>query len=166
MPAAGRVAELCMLGTSIRDSSKMPHPILTPPGLRGCPVAGFEGLGGGLSVRRDYAGSCAILGLLLRRCEMNDNSSWCEKCGEHALFALFGGYHKCQPKWTVVCKEFGWEMDIHAHSAKEAATDAVERRDSQGDYLVVSGHPVIVTVAGKRYEVTGESVPRYTAEEV
>jgi hypothetical protein len=81
--------------------------------------------------------------------------------------------HRCPPKWRVGIEGYhGEDVDefgtVYAYTPEGAAEKEVDSYDCSGDYTVVGGSPVNVTVIGidgrrYRYEVTGEAVPSYSA---
>lgn len=88
------------------------------------------------------------------------------------------GQHRCKPAFLVWCEEQGATEDdaetIHAHDAEDAAEKWADRDDrSSAEYLIVAQKwEPTVTVKDqrdgemKRFIVTGEAVPSYSATEV
>ena len=91
----------------------------------------------------------------------------CPVCGE---FAWFAG-HRCPPEYTVSIEDAA-DMRVRASDPEQAAERAVDRWDSESsEYSCVSGRDVEVTVTDDfgialRFEVSGESVPEYTARAI
>ena len=94
---------------------------------------------------------------------------WCETCGE-----VMWESHVCPPAWDVWDPEEGdraeWGSPWHAIDAETAAERWAEGEDGGGDYSIVGGADVVVCVAKvgsdevKRFNVSGEVVPEYSAE--
>lgn len=97
-------------------------------------------------------------------------SSWCKTCGR---FMLYPDTHRCPPlfdaRWEE-CDDDEWEQ-FREYDHDKVAERYAERRDADGDYNIVSGSDIIVLVRKhgeddiKRFNVSGHSVPEYTATE-
>lgn len=97
---------------------------------------------------------------------------WCKTCGEF----MFNDRHQCPPRWLVWQPDNGERIGdadkVYAHSPEDAAQLWAAQSDSLGDYDIVRGSAARVCVrstSGGRvqvFEVTGESEPHYTAEQV
>lgn len=84
-------------------------------------------------------------------------------------------YHCCPPKWLVWSADSGEDdaREIYATDESDAAEKWAEREDlNSAEYSIVRGNSVTVcvrgTVAGAvtRFDVSGESVPSYSAREL
>jgi len=98
-------------------------------------------------------------------------SEWCKKCGK---FAIWPESHKCPPLWELNEPEYDedhWEQ-IYAIDEETAAEEWADKTDAEGDYSIVDGSPAIVLIRKygetetKKFEVTGETVPEYRANEI
>lgn len=103
---------------------------------------------------------------------ISDPLIWCVSCKTH---------HKSShhwPEFEIVCAyhDIGTpggdpSRKVHAPSPEAAATRWAEEFDADGDYTIVQGSSEDVEVYrdGKlcgRYQVSGESVPEYSAIEI
>ena len=96
----------------------------------------------------------------------------CPECHEYDVVSS----HRCKPVWEVWSPDLSETRDdaarIRGISSREAAEKWGETYDSDGDYTIVGGSSVRVYVAKplddtvRKYEVTGEGVPEYTATEI
>lgn len=100
--------------------------------------------------------------------------SRCPTCDE---FTYESERHRCPPAWYCWVPGDGEERDdartVYELDAERAAEKLIDRQDPDCDYACVSGNPVTVCVAADStteeiavFEVTGEEVPQYRAEEV
>lgn len=97
-------------------------------------------------------------------------------CGDCKSYHFDG--EACYPLWIVWSPEEGPEEDVAVEvrsiAAQTAAARWAEESDGEGDYAIMSGKPTVVHVRQKagddqrtyRFNVTGESVPEYTADEI
>jgi hypothetical protein len=97
----------------------------------------------------------------------------CPKCGEY-IFEYEQNHHKCKPCFLV------WGVDdaeenaykIHACDEESAAEKWAEDDDcNSAEYSIVSGDTAEVFVKSpngtiKKFEVSGEAIPTYTASEI
>lgn len=89
----------------------------------------------------------------------------CETCGEGGVV----GKHWCATAFEVEIEYYDTRLTVHAFDASEAAEKAVARWERESaDYLVIGGQEVTVAVTDadgeiSRFDVTGQSVPQYTA---
>lgn len=95
----------------------------------------------------------------------------CSACGE---FGFIKG-HTCPPTWDVYCPAHGEDEDdariFYAHSASEAAEKWAKRSDHESaEYSIARGDEEAVCRVRRvgaeeweEYEVSGETVPRYSA---
>lgn len=81
--------------------------------------------------------------------------------------------HKCPPRWLVAPESDTSNIySTHAVDAEEAAEEAAERYDSDGDYYLARGNEEIFVVwregekSPVRVVVEGETVPSYRAREL
>ncbi len=102
---------------------------------------------------------------------------WCKTCG---AFILYPGSHVCPPQWEC------WHEDeesrehsarkVYARNSEAAATEWAKRNDEDNfECAIAAGNPAVVCVVPLgapgdskplRFDVTGELVPEYTAEEI
>lgn len=87
----------------------------------------------------------------------------------------FSNHHTCPPLWEVrevtADSNEDWH-NIRAWEASGAAEKYADDYDCHGDYTIIRGTSIKVDVRAfasdkiERFEVTGESVPSYTAERI
>jgi hypothetical protein len=95
----------------------------------------------------------------------------CNRCG---AFLVTLATHQCTPTWRVFDADYCEEEDakeVCARDAKDAAIKYADRFDSDHHEYGILQHGITVTVIGPdgartRFNLTGESVPSYWAEEV
>lgn len=95
----------------------------------------------------------------------------CRRC---EAFAVKVASHRCPPTYRVFDPDFSEEanaVEVPARSAEDAAVRYADRYDSDHHEMGILRHGVTVTVIGPdggrtRFNLTGESVPSYSAEEV
>ena len=102
---------------------------------------------------------------------MSAHGERCPTCKGWIFFAK----HTCPPSFEVrnlddKDDESAFNV-VYARDEEEAAEKWADDYDSYGDYTIVGGSSVKVEVRhrngeSKFYEVSGESVPRYTASEL
>ena len=104
---------------------------------------------------------------------------WCERCGDLRSRLFGGGAAICPCREYRVffvdyhgtgaeddARELGWT--IHARSAEEAAEEAADRFDVEGDYTIIQGDNAEVTVwegdgEPSRFTVSGRTERVYSA---
>jgi hypothetical protein len=92
----------------------------------------------------------------------------CKTCGVYGWV----GTHRCPPVWecrrVVPWDDEEW-TDVYATDARNAAEEFCDIFDSDGDYMIIRHGSATIDVRKKdsdvaeRFEVSAESVPRYTA---
>lgn len=95
----------------------------------------------------------------------------CRRC---EAFAVKVDSHRCPPTYRVFAPDFSEEenaVEVPAHSAEDAAVRYADRYDSDHHEMGILRDGLTVTViaptgARARFNLTGESVPSYSAEEV
>ena len=95
---------------------------------------------------------------------------FCDRCNGWSVNLT---HHRCPPTWTCEPADSfnygeGYQQKVIAHDAELAAEKFAENWDSEGDYDILRGREFGVKVtaadgAETFWEVTGESVPNYTA---
>lgn len=118
---------------------------------------------------------------------------WCRNCGEYiyeSTAALHGRLHQCPPEWELIaedelehisvpgrtCRPPEWTL-VYAYDEEAAAEKWAEEYDCNGDYAIVGGSPAVVytrkvadedfigPTRARRWSVSGESRPHYSADE-
>ena len=106
--------------------------------------------------------------------ETKDSDLWCKICGE---LMIFPRSHRCPPYWYIEYGDYDYTGDemykVRCKDAQTAAEKFAETMDCEGgDYEIVGGTPIEVTVYDEnkknpvKFEITGEPVPTYYAQEI
>ena len=87
---------------------------------------------------------------------------WCKKCNHF----IYSGKKECCCKEFIIIDEYGEKSSVYAKGDEEsAALEYAQEYNEGGDYSLMDS-TALITINGKKFEISAEASIEYNANEI